>query len=217
MQGIFLSLWRLNLVEFWNSLLTEKSWSLLIKISKEQFKFIVIGGWGIYLWTKLHKSKDIDIALTDIKEISYLKQKYDLKKNENLKKYEISFDEIDVDIYVPYFSKLPIPIEDLKNYSTRIEGLTVAKPEVLLILKQGAEFERKESVKGIKDQIDIMALLCFVNIDFEVYFKLLKKYNIEHYFRRLKEIINNFRDYNYLNLNPREFKLKKREILKRLK
>ncbi len=205
------------MVEFWNSLLTEKSWNLLIKISKEKFKFIVIGGWAAYLWTKLHKSKDIDIAIIDIKDVNYLKQKYDLKKNDRLKEYEISFEEIDVDIYIPYFSKLAIPVEDLKDYSTKIEGLTVVKPEALIILKQGAEESRETSVKGIKDQIDIMTLLFFTDIDFKFYFKLLKKYKLEHYLIRLKKLLNNFKDYEHLNLNPREFKLKKKELLNKLK
>ncbi len=202
--------------DFWNSLLTEKSWSLLIKISKEPFKFIVIGGWATYLWTKLHKSKDIDIAITDIRELDYLRRNYQLKKNDNLKKYEISFDEIDLDIYVAYFSKLPIPVEHLSQFTTKIEGLNVLKPEALLILKQGAELQRKESTKGAKDQIDIMALLFYSNINTNLYFDLLKKYNLENYFLRLKSVINSFKDYNYLNLNPRQFKLKKKEILGKL-
>jgi len=197
--------------------LTEKSWDLLLKIAKEPFKFVLIGGWATYLWTKQHKSKDIDIALTDIKELDYLKQKYDLKKNDNLKKYEISFGDIDIDIYAPYFSKLSMPVEDLKDYSAKVEGLSVLKPEPLLILKQGAEFDRKDSVKGIKDQIDIMTLLFFTGFDFKLYFDLLKKYRIEHYFQRLKQIVNNYKEYNYLNLTPRELKLKKKEIVKKFK
>lgn len=217
MQKIFLSLWRLKLAEFWNSLLTEKSWNLLIKISKEPFKFIVIGGWAIYLWTELHKSKDIDIAITDIKELNYLKQKYNLKKNDNLKKYEITIDEIDIDIYVSYFSRLSIPVEDLLKHSTKIENLVVIKPEALLILKQKAELERKESVKGIKDRIDIMALLCYAPFNTELYFDLLRRYKIENYFLRLKSIVNNFKDYNYLDLNPKQFKRKKKEILEKFK
>lgn len=210
-------LWRLKLAEFWNSLLTEKSWNILTEISKEDFKFIVIGGWAAYLWTKAHKSKDIDIALTDIKDLDYLKQKYNLKKNERLKKYEISFDEIDVDIYVPYFSELPIPIEDFKHYLVKVEGLNVVKPEILLILKQGAELDRKNSVKGEKDRIDIMTLLFFADIDLKLYDNLLRKYKLQDYFSRLKKLISDFKDYDYLNLNPREFKLKKNKILKKFK
>ena len=216
MQKNFLGILRLKLVDFWNSLLTEKSWNLLIELSKEKFKFIVIGGWGTYLWTKLHKSKDVDIALIDIKDLNFLKKRYNLKKNDRLRKYEISFDEIDVDVYVPYFSKLSIPVEDLKEYTTKVEGLTVVKPEALLILKQGAEIERGKSVKGIKDQIDIITLVFFVDMNIKFYLRLLKKYKLEDYFSRLKRIVHNFKDYQYLNLNPREFKLKKKEIVKKL-
>ena len=205
------------MADFWNSLLTEKSWEILTKIAKEPFKFIVIGGWATYLWTRLHKSKDIDVAIADISELQYLKQKYDLKKNDNLKKYEISFGEIDLDIYVAYFSRLPIPVEDLQNHSAKVDGFPVLKPEALLILKQGAEFDRRESVKGTKDQIDIMALLCYAPVDIRLYFELLKKYHLNGYYERLKNIINNFQDYSYLNLTPRQFKLRKKEILDNLR
>ena len=205
------------MADFWNSLLTEKSWNQLIKLSKEPFKFILIGGWAAYLWTKLHKSKDIDIALYDIKELDYLKNKYALKKNDRLKKYEIQFDEIDLDIYVPYYSKLSIPIENLKDYSAKIEGFNVVKPEALLVLKQGAEIERGASVKGIQDQIDIMAILCYAEINYTEYMRLLKKYKKDNYLNRLKSIVQSFKDYNYLNLNPRSLKLKKEELLSQLK
>jgi phosphoenolpyruvate synthase/pyruvate phosphate dikinase len=205
------------LAEFWNESLTKKSWKTLIELSKEPFSFVLIGGWATYLWTKQHKSKDIDIVLKDLKDLDYLKKKYELKKNENLKKYEIVFDDIDLDIYVPYFSKLSMPPEDLNKYSTKIENITVAKAEALLILKQGAELGRKNSVKGEKDRIDILSLLCFSDTDFKVYFSLLKQYKIEHYFQRLVEIIKNFKDLKYLGLNPREMKLKKKDILEKLK
>ncbi|MBI2128718.1 hypothetical protein HYU07_00615 [Candidatus Woesearchaeota archaeon] len=204
-------------MEFWNSLLTEKSWNILVELNKKPFKFIVIGGWAAYLWTRLHKSKDLDIALTDLKQLEYLKENYNLKKNDNLKKYEISFEEIDVDIYAPFFSKLAIPVEDIKSYSTKVENFNVVIPEVLLILKQGAEIDREKSVKGGKDRIDIMTLLCFTDVNFKKYFELLKKYKIEHFKYRLIEIIRNFKDMQYLELNPRQLKLKKSKILDELK
>lgn len=202
-------------MEFWNSLLTEKSWDILKELTKKPFRFILIGGWAAYLWTKLHKSKDIDIVV-DYKALEYLKKNYNLIKNDNLKKYEIKFEEIDLDIYVPYFSKLTIPAEDLKGYTETIENIKLVKPEILLILKQGAETERKDSIKGHKDQIDIMSLLCFAEIDFSEYKSLLKKYKLDC-LDRLKIIINSFKDIKYLDLNPREFKLKKKEIVEKLK
>ncbi len=204
------------MTEFWNSLLTQKSWDLLTKIAREPFKFILIGGWAVYLWTNLHKSKDIDIALPDIKEIDYLKKNYDLKKNHNLKKYEITLEEIDIDIYVPYSSKLPIPVEDLKEYSVKTQGLTVLKPSALLVLKQAAEMQREDSVKGIKDRIDVMSLLCFGEPDLKLYSDILKRYGLESYLMRLKKIVGNFTEHNYLNMNPRELKLKKKDTLQKL-
>ena len=194
----------------------EKSWNLLKELSKKDFKFIVIGGWAAYLWTKLHKSKDIDIIVPDFKELEYLKKNYDLRKNDNLKKYEIKFEGIDVDIYVPYYSKLALPIEEIKSHITKIENMGVASPEALLVLKQGAELDRKDSVKGSKDRIDIMALMLFSEIDFKKYDYLLEKHKLRHYIDRLFVIINNFNDIKYLELNPREFKLKKMELLRKL-
>ena len=204
-------------MEFWNSILTEKSWKILQELKKEKFGFILIGGWAAYLWTNLHKSKDIDIVIKDFKDLSFLKHKYDLKKNSTLKKYEIKIEEIDIDIYAPFFSELAVPVEDIKKHTTRIQNIEVANPTVLLILKQGAEKVREKSVKGEKDRIDIMTLLFYSEIDFKKYFKLLKRYNLADFYKRLKDIIKNFKEIKYLNLNPREFKLKKQEIMKKLR
>ncbi len=201
-------------MEFWNSLLTEKSWRLLQEL-KKKYNFILIGGWAIYLWTKQQKSKDIDIVV-DIKELQKLK-KENLNKNDNLKKYEMKYEEIDIDIYVPYFSKLTIPTEDLKNYISKIEGFNVVSSEVLLILKQGVESQRKSSVKGEKDKIDIISLLFFSNIDFKKYKFIIEKYKLVNYIEKLINLVRNFTDYQPLNLNPREFKLKKEEIIKNLR
>lgn len=204
-------------MDYWNNILMEKSWNVLQELKKERFDFIVIGGWAAYLWTNLNKSKDIDIVIKKIEDLSLLKKDHNLIKNDNLKKYEIKIEEIDIDIYVPFFSKLAIPVDKIKNYTTIIENFEVVKPEILIILKQGAELEREKSVKGEKDRIDIMTLLFYADIDFKLYFDLLKKYKIDFFYERLKNIVLNFKEIKYLNLNPREFKLKKEEILKRLK
>jgi len=196
--------------EFWNSQLTEKSFELLQSL-KKKYKFILIGGWAVYLWTKQQKSKDIDIAV-DIKELQLLKQE-NLLKNDRLKKYEIKTGEIDIDIYVSYFSRLTIPVEDLKKYSSKTQGFNVASPEALLILKQGAEIERRNSVKGEKDKIDILSLLFFSDIDLKKYKFILGKYSLKNYITELVFILKNFRDYNVLNLTPGEFKTKKEKLL----
>src|SRR3989338_8677264 len=117
-----------NDINFWNSLITEKSWNILQDLKKLPVKFIVIGGWAAWLWSKRQKSKDIDIVLLNLSDIDYLKKNYDLRKNDMLKKYEIKIGGIDVDIYVPYFSELAMPVEDIRNYAAKIEGFDVPTP-----------------------------------------------------------------------------------------
>ena len=202
-------------MDFWNNTLTEKSWNIMKEL--KGFDFIVIGGWAAYLWTTMHKSKDVDIVIKNFEDLDKLRKKYNLVKNDNLKKYEIKIEEIDIDIYVPFFSKLAIPVEDIVNHTTNIQNFEVVKPELLLVLKQGAEFDRGTSVKGEKDRIDIATLLFNVEIDFKEYFNLLKKYKIEHFYERLKKIILNFKDIKYVEMSPRELKIKKKEIMEKMR
>ncbi len=202
-------------MEFWHDLITEKSWRVLQEIKKE-IDFILIGGWAIYLWTNAFKSKDIDIII-ELKELYSIKSKFDIIKNENLKKYEIKKEGIDIEIYAPFYSRLSIPAEDLINYTTKIEGFKVLKKEALLILKQGSEKDRSFSEKGLKDRIDILLLLFKEDFNFKEYYSLIKKYNLKDFPQRLKEILANFKEIEYINLNPREYKLKKNKVLKKLK
>lgn len=204
------------MAEFWNSLLTEKSWKLLQELKKENFRFIIIGGWAAYLWTKQHKSKDIDVIIPDFGELEQLKQKYELLKNDSLKKYEIKFGEIDLDIYVPFYSSLALPMEEILSDVKRVEGFEVVSSEVLLILKQGAEKDRGESIKGQKDRIDILTLLCCTEIDFKGYYGLLKRNNLLSFRQRLKEIVNSFRDVEHLGMNIKEYSKIKKELLRKI-
>ncbi len=200
-------------MEFWNSQLTEKSWKVLQEL-RRKYNFILIGGWATYLWTRQKKSKDIDIVV-EISELQNLKAE-SLSKNDHLKKYEIKIEDIDVDIYVSYFSKLAIAPEHLKKYAKKIEGFNVIMPEALIILKQGAYENRKNSIKGEKDRIDILSLLFFSNFNFKLYKSVLKEHSLNHYIGNLITLLKNFWDYNSLNLTPREFKLKKKGILSEL-
>ncbi len=201
-------------MKFWNSLLTEKSWKILQDFGKK-YDFILIGGWATYLWAKQQKSKDIDIVV-EIKELQKLKAE-SLSKNDRLKKYEIKIEDIDIDIYVSHYSKLTIPPEDLKKYAKKIEGFKVLSPEALMILKQGAYEDRKNSLKGEKDLVDIMSLIFSSDFDFGNYKSILNKYSLSHYVENLIYLLSNFKDYDSLNLTPRDFKLKKVKLLKDLR
>jgi len=204
-------------MEFWNDVVTDKSWEVLIQLSKE-FDFILIGGWAAYLHTKTLKSKDIDIVV-DFDTLDILVTKYRLKKNMKLKNYEIIINEISVDIYVPYFSDLIIPLEKLDEYSTNIEGIKVVKPELLLILKQEAELVRKDSIKGQKDRTDIINILINSDIQLKKYFDIVKKYKLFEYPKRLEKIIRTAkREFEYLGIrNPRKIKLIKKKLTKKIK
>lgn len=203
-------------MEFWNSALTEKSWEILKKLKKEGFRFIIIGGWATYLWTKQNKSKDIDIIIPDYKSLEVLKQKHELRKNDDLKKYEIKKGEIDIDIYLSYYSKLSLPVEELIKLTTKVEGFEVVIPEALLILKQGAEEDRGHSTKGQKDRVDILTIICYTEIDFERYRKLLKENKLEKYRERLKKIIQNFKELKYIGFNENEYSKIKKELLNKI-
>ena len=206
-----------TVIEFWNELLTRASWEKLQKLSIE-FEFILIGGWAIFLWTNKHKSKVIDI-IVDYKILSKLQEEYQLIKNDRLKKYEIKFDKFDIDIYLPYYSKLAIPVADLSKFSVSVQGITTLEPEALLILKQGAELERRNSVKGQKDMIDILTILIYGSPGLNKYYEIIGKYNLKNYLIELIYVVNNFnlKDVDYLDMNLKKFVNWKKDIIKRLK
>ncbi len=204
--------------EFWHESLTEESWKKLQELSKET-DLIVIGGWSVWLWTKQHKSKDIDI-IVGFGELAKLKEKYVLEKNDRLKKYEIKMQGFDVDIYVPFYSKLALPTEELAKEKVKIEGISTITCEALLVLKQGAEIERRGTVKGQKDIIDILTILAYAPIDFRKYFELLKKHKKEGFAKELATEIAQFNPVDserYLGLRFLEFNKKKKELLEKIK
>lgn len=202
--------------EFWSDNITKLSWERLKELTSE-FDFILIGGWGLFLYTKINKSKDIDI-LIDMNTLYSIKQIYELKKNVNLKKYEIEDQGFDIDIYVPYFSELPIPVEDIFEMKNPIiQGIKTVQPEILLILKQSAYQDRRDSIKGKKDSIDIITLLRYGGVDFKKYTQLLKKYKLDEYFDYLIRLVKSFDDYTYTGMDFMEFKKWKKELLKILK
>lgn len=201
-------------MEYWSTIITQKSWDVLQKIKKE-LNFILIGGWAAYLWAKSHKSTDVDIII-DYKELDKLKLNYNLKKNDSLSKYEIKMDGIDIDVYLPFYSKLPL-LGHIEDYTTKVEGFKIVKPEALIVLKQAAEISRNNTEKGLKDRIDIMDLLLKCEINFNEYEKILEKEKLANFRKRLIEIISTFKETKYLELSPRQFKLKKEKLIEDLK
>ena len=198
--------------EFYHGLITEKSFKILQDL-RRKFNFILIGGWAIFLYTKTLKSKDIDIII-DYDQLEKLKKEFNVFKNERLKKYEIKIEGIDIDIYLPFFSDLGFPVEELKNYTQTFEGFIVSIPEILLILKGVTFKERKGTVKGGKDLIDIFSLLKEKQIDWQKYKEIIKKYNLEKINQELKNLVSSQGAIPELKLLNHQIAKLKKEILK---
>ena len=200
--------------EFWHESLTEQSWARLQELSKE-IDFVVIGGWSVWLWTRQHKSRDIDI-LVDFDGLAKLKEKYALQKNDKLKKYEVKMGGFDIDIYVPFYSRLAIPIEDLANEKATIDGIGTIGCEALAILKQEAEIDRRGTIKGQKDLIDIITILIYAPFNYMKYMGLLKKYGKENLAKELAGEVARFGPADsekYLGIKYAEFAKRKKGIL----
>lgn len=149
-------------MNYYRDQVTQKSWQILTGLSSK-YQFVLIGGWAVWLYTKQLKSKDIDIVV-DLGQLGKLSEDFDLVKNERLSKYEIRQEEIQIDVYTPFYSKLGVAAEDLIKFANNVDGFRVPPPEILLNLKLVAYQGRKGSDKGRKDLLDMVSLLCLPNL-----------------------------------------------------
>lgn len=200
-------------MSFYHDLITEKSWKCLKEL-RRKYHFILIGGWAVFLYTQGLKSKDIDF-ICDYQELEKLRQDYDLIKNPRLKKYEIKIEHSDIDIYLPFFSDLGIPLEEIEKNTLQLSGFVVPKIEILMILKQYAFQNRSGSIKGEKDKIDIISLLS-QNFNFQFYIKFLKKQKKEIFVKDLKNILKTTKEVPEINLNQHQFSRLKNKILEKI-
>ena len=200
---------------FYQQFITDKSF-LILKQLKKDFDFVLIGGWAVYFYTKSLKSKDIDI-IVDFSQLENLKKNFPIEKNERLKKYQVKLEEIDIDIYLPFYSRLGLPVEEIIKETILINGFTLPKKEVLLITKINAYQSRKESVKGQKDLIDILSLVLMEDFEFDYFLNLVKKYRLEDYRLTLEKIIKETNEVKDLSLNRHFWGRKKGRLLEKIK
>lgn len=200
--------------DFYNDLITLKSWKTLQQL-QTKIGFILIGGWAVYLYTKSLKSKDLDIILS-YDNLSKLKTLYPITKNDRLKKYEARNEEVQIDIYLPHYSNLGLPVEEIIKETERVETFNLPTPEMLLILKQYSFQQRKLSAKGQKDMLDIISLLSKVSINWEHYQKLLTKFKMEKYREDLKRLLMSATSIPELHLNQHAYSRLKKEVFKQL-
>ncbi len=200
--------------QYWHDDITDKSYLALQKL-KQEFDFILIGGWAVFLYTKKMKSKDIDVII-DYNELSKFKDKYKIIKNERLKKYEINLGEFDIDIYLPHYSEIGFPLENIFNNAQNIEGFNVPSVEILLLLKLRAYQDRKNSIKGEKDKIDIISILDSVEINWRLFEKINQKCKI-NLSDEVKEILTNADQVKELGINNQAMAKLRKKILSRLR
>jgi len=203
-------------MEFWNEIAIDKSFKILQEL-RRKFDFVLIGGWAVYFLTKAIKSKDVDV-IVDLEELTKLRTSIGMQKNDFLKKYEAKVEGVSIDIYVQYYSEFAITPEEILKNTVRIENFRIPKPEILLILKQQAELQRRNSVKGQKDRVDILCLAKSGKVNWKNYKRFLKRFKLEEYENELKEIISSARiEFEYLGIrNLREVKKIKEGILKEM-
>ena len=198
-------------MDFYHNLITTKSWQALLDL-KKKYQFILIGGWAVFLYTKALKSKDIDVVM-EFEELEKMRNEFVVSKNERLRKYEARKEEIEIDIYVPFYSNPGIPAEEIKNQTTRIEGFEVPVKEALALLKQKALLERQDSLKGRKDLIDLISLFKVADFNWQRYKGLVGKFHMEELMRKTGEIIKRARGIDELNLNIHQIARLKKKIL----
>src|SRR3989344_3153924 len=163
--------------QFYHDIITEKSFLFLAELRKK-YRFILIGGWAVYLYTKALKSKDIDIII-EFDQLSLFSKKYALNKNIRLKKYEARHDEVQIDIYLPHYSEIGLPVEILLQKTRVLAGFTVVLPEYLLVLKLVTLAARGRSAKGRKDFLDLVSLIQADLTPFETALTIVRKHRLE--------------------------------------
>lgn len=200
-------------MDYYNELTTQKSWQILTQLRKD-FSFILIGDWAVFLYAQSLKSKDIDLVL-EFTELEKMRQKFAVTKNERLKKYEARAEEAEIDLYLPFYSNPGLPAEEIKKWTQNLEGFLIPQKEVLLILKLKAYSERKGTVKGRKDLIDIVSLLNLPDFDWLFFQKIISLYRLDNFLEELKALLKETFTLEELDLNRHQFsRLKKKWLAK---
>ena len=202
-------------MQYYQDLITEKSFQYLQEL-KRDFDFVLIGGWAVFLYSHSLKSKDIDI-IVDYSELAKMKEKYDVQKNDRLKKYEIKTGEFDIDIYLPHYSDLGIEAEEAQKTSIIREGFKVPSLEMLFLLKLKAWRGRQGSVKGQKDELDLLSMAVLPEFDWQKYLEMVKTFDFTVLHELFLEFIGKLTEAEELGLNEQKMSRVKKMIFEKIK
>lgn len=197
-------------MEYYHNIITQKSWQELIALRKE-VDFVLIGGWAIYLYTKQLKSKDIDIMI-DYDQLPVLEKKYVLTKNERLKKYQAQKEEIEIDLYLPHFSTIGLPVETLIQQAKNQKGFQVLEEHYLFVLKVFVLSQRANTPKGRKDLLDVVGLAVARDLDWQKIKTIIKEFDLDEALNNFLALLKQETEMPELNLNQYKLSRLKKEI-----
>lgn len=190
---------------YYHDLVTEESWKELQTLQKS-ITFVLMGGWAVYLYTHGLKSKDIDI-LVEYSELPNLAKQYQLAKNDRLHKYEAVKGPVQIDIYLPHYSQIGLPVETLLLHTTVQDGFTVLKQEYLIALKLFTLKQRGRTPKGRKDFLDILSLYTALSPDpIKKAVAILKNNQLNDSLIFFRTILSEYTEVPELSLNVHQFK-----------
>jgi len=126
---------------------------------------------------------------------------------------EILKEEVEIDIYVPFYSNPGIPAEEIKKFTTKIEGFEVPEKEMLTLLKQKALLNRQDSVKGRKDLADLVSLFKSADFNWRKYDNLVKEFQLKKEAEDVALIIKKTVKIEEIDLNVHQMARLKKKIL----
>lgn len=200
--------------QFYHGSITDKSFQLLTEL-KKQYRFILIGGWAVFVYTRSLKSKDIDIIL-DYGELGKLRKEFLVEKNERLKKYEIKTGEFDIDVYVAHYSDLGLDADIIREMAVAREGFLVPPPELLFILKLYAWHHRRGSMKGRKDELDIVSLARLPEFNWHRYLGWVKEHHFEEFHHNAIALFKKTTSVPELSFNEQQASRWKKQIFQKM-
>ena len=198
-------------MSYYHDIVVQKSWEEL-SILRRNLDFLLIGGWAVYFYTKGLKSKDIDIIVS-FEHLSRIEKLYSLSKNERLRKYEARKQEIQIDIYLPHYSDLGIPVVDLIDKEEKIDGYRVLQINYLFALKMHALANRGRSEKGRKDFLDLISLWQTEKVNGRTVKEIMRKHQLYKDVKVWREFLQEAGEIKELNLNYHQFSRLRKQIL----
>ena len=127
---------------------------------------VFIGGIGVYLHAvnradvkELAEATKVADLYISVASFSDMRDIEELTANNRLSKHEFKKAGFSFGVYTERHSRLPVPYANVSAMAHVYDGVKVASPEHLLVLKLDAAVDRRDSEHGRKDIKDIIRIL----------------------------------------------------------